>query len=176
MKKAVLVLAAVMFFGSTAFTATQGTLGATSTGDFTITVTIPERVQVSYLQDIDFGSYGGSGALTDNYDLCVYSNTGGYQITATGSGAANAFTITDGSDTIAYTLSWNDTTTTTGNQSITTGTALTGQTTAAADATCSSGSSMSSNMYVNIAEAALLAATPSATPYSGTVTLLVEPE
>lgn len=94
-----------------AYSVSQGTLDPTSVGSFNITVTIPERVQISGLEDFAFGQYPGNGNVEDDDDICVYSNspTAGYRVTATGSGTSNAFTLTDGdSNTIPYTPFWND--------------------------------------------------------------------
>jgi hypothetical protein len=175
MKKLTLIFSLAVFT-ATSFAATQGSVGTTSTGTFDISINIAPKVKISNLADVNFGTYSGSGDTDNSQDICAYSNTGGYQVTATGSGAANAFTITDGTDTIDYTLKWNDETGTSGNAALTTGTPLTGQSSSAPDSGCNSGSNLSANVLVHIEEAELLASNPSATVYSGTVTLLVEPE
>ena len=86
--KALAVAAVATFAASNAFAATQGTLGATSTGSLNITLTIDALVQISALDDIPLGNYTGGANMTGADDLCVYSNTGGYEITATGDDGA----------------------------------------------------------------------------------------
>lgn len=157
-----------------AYAASDGTLGATSTGTSLISVTVPNLIKVTGFADLALGAWSGSGAMDGNDNICVYTNkaSGTYRVTATGSGASNAFTITDGSNLIAYTAAFNDVSGTSGEQPLTSGTALTGQTGAnTASQTC--GGSNNSNFHVTIAEAALLAAPAGA--YSGTLTILVEP-
>ena len=61
--KALAVAAVATFAASNAFAATQGTLGATSTGSLNITLTIDQLVQISALNDIALGNYTG-GATT----------------------------------------------------------------------------------------------------------------
>jgi hypothetical protein len=87
-RKALAVAAVATFAAGNAFAATPGTLGPTSQGTLEITLTIDPLVQISALDDIALGTYVGLGDMTGADDLCVYSNNGGYDITATGTGAA----------------------------------------------------------------------------------------
>src|SRR6185312_11899402 len=91
-----------------AIAATQGTLGSTSTGSVSISATVPGRVQISGLTDIAFGTVDPTSAASQSENVCVWSNTSGrgYQVTATGSGASNAFTLTDGTNTLPYSVEW----------------------------------------------------------------------
>lgn len=93
-----------------AMAATQGTVGATSTGSVDISVSKPARVRISDLNDLTLASWvtgDGDVKLTD--DVCVYSTkpSGGYTIKASGSGADNAFTLANGNNTLAYSVTWN---------------------------------------------------------------------
>lgn len=168
-KVAVASTAAALFAGS-AFAATQGTIGATSTGSVDINAVIPNLIQISNLNDINLGTWSGSGDMTGNDENCVWSTTRGYNLTATGSGAANAFTITDGSNTIAYSVAWDDVDT--NDQAVTSGDALAGQATDALTTNCLGGDT--ANVTVTVAEADAAAAP--AGSYSGTLTLVVAPE
>ena len=61
------------------FAATDGTLGATSTGSVTITATVPQPAnptgtRISGLQDMDFGSYDGRGG-TKSIQFCLYHSS-----------------------------------------------------------------------------------------------------
>ena len=82
----------------TALAASQGTLGTTSTGSISIGASVPNRVQISNLADVSFTNQDPSVAASNAQNVCVWSNssTKGYNITATGSGAANAFTLSNG--------------------------------------------------------------------------------
>lgn len=168
-KVAVASTAAALLTGS-AFAASQGSIGATSTGSIDINAVIPGLIQISNLDDIDLGTWSGSGDMTGNDNNCVWSTTRGYNLTATGSGASDAFTITDGSNTIAYAVAWDDVDTT--DQAVTTGSALSGQATDALTTNCAGGDT--ANVTVTVAEADAAAA-PAGT-YSGTLTLVVAPE
>ena len=94
-----------------AVTPTQGSLGATSQGQVGISATIPQRVQISGLADFSFGTLDPATAASTPENVCVWSNTAtkGYSITATGSGATNAFTLSNGTTTLAYGVQWNGT-------------------------------------------------------------------
>jgi hypothetical protein len=107
--KALAVAGVAAFAASSAFAATQGTLGATSQGTLNITVTINALVQISALDDIALGNYTGVASMTGADDLCVYSNNGGYDITATGNGPGSAFELIGTSANIPYTVEWADT-------------------------------------------------------------------
>ena len=156
----------------------QGTLGPTSTGSIDIEASIPGLVQVSSLRDVNFDIVDPSVTATDAQNICVFSNTPtrGYNITATGDGAANAFTLANAAAaTIAYSVEFADTTDQTTGDVLAPGTPLTGQTTTAISIAC---------LVVPLAAASLIV---SITPeeqqkmvggqsYTGTLTLLVAPE
>lgn len=162
----------LMVFTATAYSATDGTEGATSTGSSVISVTIPKLIVASSFADFAFGSYGGVGDLNSNDDLVVSGNyLGTYQVTASGSGVASAFTITDGLQTIAYNVNYNDASGIVGAAAMTSGTALTAQ----SGLNASLGSAVSSgNLNIVIPEANLQAV--SSGSYTGTVTLVFQPE
>jgi hypothetical protein len=175
-----LARAAVIFGVLSAFVfspyakAADGTLGSTSTGVSTVTVTVPDLIKISSVADISFGTYAGSGDLNANDDVCVYTNkTGGaYRVTGTGSGAAGAFTLASGGNTLSYAVFFNDQSGTTGEQSLTAGTPL-GSQSGANTSSLTCGGSNDANFHVRIVEANLLAVPSGA--YTGTLSLLVEP-
>lgn len=154
--------------------AVQGTQGATSTGNLSISITIPNLARITGLTDIVLGSWSGTGALTgSDANICVWSSTGGYSVTARGSGASNAFTLTNGTQTIAYTVQWAQTGGAASGAAMTTGTALTGRTTNATATACSTGVASTAGVFVSIAESVLAASRPGA--YTGTLTLVITP-
>jgi hypothetical protein len=69
-----------------AMAATQGTAGATSTGTAQIGVTKGDGTRVTALNDIHFGASNTAPTAKQIDDICVYSTTGGYSITATSQG------------------------------------------------------------------------------------------
>lgn len=156
--------------------ATQGTIGSTSTGSVSVSATIPGRVQISGLSDVAFGTVDPTVAASDAQNVCVWSNTPGrgYNITATGSGASNAFTMTDGANTLAYAVEWADTSGQTSGSALTSATALTGLDSTATNPTCSAGPATTASLIVKMAAADLQAAYASS--YTGTLTLVVAPE
>lgn len=160
-----------------AATPTQGSLGATSQGVVGISATVPQRVQLTGLSDFSFPSLDPATASSTPENVCVWSNTAtkGYTITALGSGTANAFTLSDGSTTLAYGVQWN------GSSGQTTGTPLAVNsaasfTSTATSPTCSAAPTTTASLIVGFTTAQLQAAVGSATAYTGTLTLTVAPQ
>jgi len=156
--------------------ASQGSIGATSTGSISISATVPGRVEISGLSDVAFGTVDPGAAATSAENLCVWSNTSGrtYQVTATGSGAANAFALTDGANTLAYDVQWADSTGQSSGTALTSGTPLGAQASTATNPTCSAGPATTASLIVNMTAANLQSAVAGA--YTGTLTLVVAPQ
>ena len=165
-------------FGSgQAFAASQGTLGATSTGSVTITASVPNRARITGLTDVAFTNQDPATAASSAQNVCVWSNTAtkAYTITATGSGAASAFTISDGTTAVPYSVEWSSSSGQTSGTALTTGAASASLTSTATHQTCASGPAASASLVVGITTADL--STMSAGPsYTGTLTLLVTPQ
>lgn len=161
----------------TAFGATQGSLGATSTGSIAIGASVPNRIQISGLTDVSFTNQDPATPAANSQNVCVWSNTStkGYNVTATGSGAASAFTLANGAATVPYSIEWAGSSGQASGTSLTTGSALTGLTSTATNATCSSGPGSSASLIVKISSANLQTMQAAAT-YTGTLTLVVAPE
>lgn len=168
--------AAVLAHGS-AVAATQGTLGATSTGSVTINASVPNRVQLSGLSDVSFLNQDPATAALNAQNVCVWSNTStkGYNVTASGSGTGSAFTLNNGALTVPYSLEWSGTSGQTSGTALTSGTAVTGLKSTATSATCSSGASSSASLIVKMSTGNLQTM-QAATTYTGTLTLVVAPE
>ncbi len=79
----VLLLAGVL--SNSTWAATDGTAGATSTGDINVELTKGDAVRISDLQDMYFAS-GLSLPPRQIDDVCIYSTTGSYTITASSQG------------------------------------------------------------------------------------------
>ena len=169
-----MIVAAALLAPKPVLSATQGTPGATSTGSVDVNVTVPSLARISALNDISLGPWSGTGGMSGGDDLCVWTTTGGYNVTATGSGAAGAFTLASGLNTLAYTVQWADVAGAVSGSAVTSGVALIGQTAAATTTDCNGGVSLDATVLVDIAEAALAGAADGA--YTGTLTLVVAPE
>ena len=74
-----------LIFSSIAISATDGVNGSTSTGTAEIQVTKGDGVRVSDLQDFNFGS-GNTAPGPQFDDICIYSTTGSYTLTASSNG------------------------------------------------------------------------------------------
>ncbi len=162
-----------MLLSETSLGATQGTLGATSTGTVGVQITIPSMVRVSGLSDITLAPSSVATDSMGSTTACVYSNSstvGGYSVTATSAnGSGGTFAASGGSSSLKYSATWNDGT---GDANLTSGTQLTGQTGAhTTSTTCSGGSN--ATFKVNFTATDMQAV--SVGTYTDTVTLLVEP-
>jgi len=169
---------ALLMSAGAASAATQGTLGATSTGSIVITASVPNRVQITALSDVTFTSHDPVSAATNAQNNCVWSNTAtkGYTITASGSGTANAFTLASASLTpVPYSVQWAGTSGQTSGTALATGVALTGLTSTATRPTCNAGPATTSSLIVTIA-ATDLQNMVAETTYTGTLTLVVAPQ
>ena len=166
-----------LLLGSAAIAATQGTLGATSTGSISIGASVPNRVQLSGLTDVSFTNQDPATAAVSPQSLCVWSNTStkGYNITASGSGTASAFTLANGCVWVPYTVEWSQTSGQSSGTALTAGTALTGLKSTATNALCASGPSSTASLIVKMSTASLQSM-QAATTYTGTLTLVVAPE
>lgn len=173
------VIAALLIGSSgVAQASTQGLMGADSQGSVTITASVPPRVRISKLTDINLTGSDPSVDAVNAQNVCVWSNTAtrGYQIKATGSGSAQAFTLSSGSlPEVPYTVEWNSTTGQASGTALTTNVVLPSLVSAATRADCSSGPADSASLIVRIG-APDLQTMPASTNYTGTLTLLVAPE
>ena len=87
------------------FAATDGSLGATSTGQVNLDLAVLDSVEISALNDIDFGQYGGgnTGNINTGDAYCVYVNGGDdYTITPTSSNGAFKLVGNSFADEIQY--------------------------------------------------------------------------
>ena len=170
-----IIITAALMAPYQAFAASQGSVGATSTGSVDIDLTVPQLARISALNDIALGTWTGTGGLSGSDSLCVWTTTGAYNVTATGSGAGGAFTLDDGSGgTLAYAVEWADTAAAGAGSAMTAGAALNGQNAAATSTTCNGGANLDATVLVDVIEADLAAA--SYGNYTGTLTLVVAPE
>lgn len=175
--KALLASAAIALCAAPGAAATQGSMGSTSTGSLSISASVPGRVQLTGLNDVSFTNQDPSTAASNSQNVCIWSNTAtrGYNVTATGSGASNAFTLANGSQTVGYNVQWAGSSGQSSGTSLTSGTALTGLTSTATTAGCTTGPATTASLIVTIPSTNLQSMQASLS-YTGTLTLLVAPE
>jgi hypothetical protein len=156
--------------------ATQGALGASSTGSVTVSASVPSRARISGLTDVSFINQNPTVAALGARNVCVWSNTATkrYRVTATGSGAASAFTLANGALRVAYTVRWNALSGRTTGTALTRGTASAAFASTATHQTCASGPTTTSSLIIGIT-AANLGTMRAATNYTGTLTLVITP-
>lgn len=177
-----LALSAALLTAPMAHAATQGVLGATSTGSSTISITKSVQAQISDISDMTLANWSvGDGAVVLTSNVCIYSSTGSYRVTATGSGLGNLFTLSSGLNVLPYSVTWNaagaGALTNTGTAMLTNVQSTTFSNASTASATCNGGGAANdtARVIVGVTSATMLAAASSATPYTGTLTLLVTP-
>lgn len=124
---AALLIGAAGMSAGPAMGASQGNRGKTSTGSVGVQAEVAQMVQITDLADIAFGSFAGS-TLNESDNVCVWSNTGGYDITATSDTGSGAFEMDDasGSETLSYNVSWADSAGASSGTALSEGTAQTG--------------------------------------------------
>ena len=169
---AVVVGGAFLIQAKPSFAASDGSIGATSTGSANISLSLGKISRIRNMADASFASYPGSGDLSFNQNVNISVNyaSGGYRVTGSGSGAGGAFTIADGSNVIPYEVKFNDEVGVSGNVALSSGSALTGQTGAVKPI---SSTTNDANYAIKLAEADILAV--DAGSYSGTISLVVAP-
>jgi hypothetical protein len=142
-----------------------------------ITASVPNRARITGLSNVDFLNQDPSTAASNAQNVCVWSNTAtkAYTITATGSGTANAFTLTNGTATVPYSVQWASSTGQTSGTALSTGTASSSLTSAATQQICSTGPTASASLIVGMSTADLGTMTAGSS-YTGTLTLLVTPQ
>lgn len=168
-------LLAIASHSSVALGATDGVIGNTSTGTVDINIVKGNAVRISNLQDINFGGTNSTPAQ-QFIDVCVYSTTGSYDITATsGNGLGNNFRLGNAGLTefITYDVDFNNVasgTTGTDLNNAVTSNAFTGADQLQDDC----GGSVNARMFVQINNGSFNAA--SSGSYSDTLTLVVSPQ
>ena len=124
-----------------------------------------------------FTNQDPGSAASSAQNVCVWSNTAtkGYTITATGNGSASAFTLSNGTTSVPYSVAWAATKDQTSGTALTAGAASSSLSSAATNQSCASGPTASASLIVGMSTADL--GTMSAgSSYTGTLTLLVTPQ
>lgn len=157
------------------FAASDGTVGATSTGTASVLMTIPKLIRARNFANFAFGNYVGSGDLNGNDNLRISTNYGTatrtYRVTASGSGAGSAFSITNGTTPLIYNAYFNDATGVVGRVALTATVPLTTQGNASKPL---SSNTNNANLSIEILQANLQSVDSGA--YTGVITLVFAPE
>ena len=173
-----IILSMVVFYPDALFAASDGALGATSSGTSEVSVTIPPRVRVSEIDDLSLGTWNNGGSLSGNDDICIYTNQvgGTYRVTFAGDGSGGAFEVRNGSGSaMAYRVLWNDEQTTAGSVEANSGVSLNGQTGACSSSvSCDDCGNTNANLQVVFEQSTLTGAQSG--DYIGEISILVEPE
>jgi len=158
---------------SAAFAATDGSMGSTSSGQVNLNLEVLDSVEISSLNDIDFGQYGGTdtGNINAGDAFCVYRNGGdGYTITPTSNNGKFALAGLLG-DEINYTVKLAGAATGASSATAVSYNAASATFTGSAQRDC--GSADNASVDVSINESDIRAA--STDTYSDTLVLLVSP-
>jgi spore coat protein U-like protein len=160
----ILIAGSFLIFSGSALAATDGALGATSSGSSVVTVIKQNAVQISNVDDLTFPSLavmdGTNNSLDD--DVCVFNSTGSYAVTVTSNNPN--FELLNGTNAIGYGVTWNGVDATTGQ--------LTGLTGDSTSTNCSGGTN--ANFEVTVSVADFNSAAPGT--YTDTLTLAIVPE
>lgn len=170
----VLALAGASLFAEAA---SQGTKGNTSVGSAQVSSSVPNKIRISGLTDLNLGEWSGIGGQTGTIpDICVWSSTRGYNLTATGSLAGGEFGLvndTDATYEVPFSVTWDD-----GDgdavDSLTAGSNVAGLSANSKTNGCNNPDDVTASLGVTITEANLEAVI--AGNYAGTINLTVAPE
>ena len=172
-----LIATVALVFAAPVLAATQGVPGPTSTGTATINASITPEVAISNLNDITFPTTQMRSALNTRVDavqadsVCVWSNNvdRSFYVTASGTGAGNALTLTDGTRTLPYIVDFG-----TGNVTFRLANGVKSGLFRSPATAPDCGGLAPSNLRIQI-NAADIATMEATTVYTGVLTLLVTP-
>lgn len=136
-----------------------------------------DKVRVSQLSDVNFGTVGlAGGDYVIAQDLCVYSsaNNGGYSVVATGTSQASEFVLVSGAKALGLEVQWADSAGQQSGQQLLPGVALGGQFADARQHQCNSGPPASASLIVILRANSINSAT--AGNYAGTLNILIAPQ
>lgn len=135
------------------------------------------NVRITGLTDVAFGLLSNlSSDAVSSQNICVYANSAsnGYNVRATGSGPAGAFSLASAASNLPFEVQWNSASGQNSGAQLTANVALSGQVSTATQQTCNSGPAASASLIVILRTAALSSAT--AGSYNGSLTLVIGPE
>jgi hypothetical protein len=101
-------LAAMALQSPGVFAASQGAIAATSKGSIGISVSVARQIEVSGLSDVTFADDAALTGARQTQRVCIRSTslTGGYNVTASGSGPGGEFVLASDAATAPYSVEW----------------------------------------------------------------------
>lgn len=140
------------------------------TVNFSLTIT--GVVRISYLDNINLGTFDGINPLAVSDSLCVFRNfSGPYGVRVTGDGAGGAFVLANGASQVPIAVTWSDGT---GAVALTPGALLSNRAGAySASPDCAGGAANNATLGVS-ASVANMSAASAAGVHSGVLTVMVE--
>lgn len=134
-------------------------------------------MRITGLADVAFGLLTNlSSDAVSSQDVCVYASTAtnGYNVRASGSGPAGAFSLASAASSLPFEVQWNSASGQSSGSQLTANVTLSGQVSSARQQSCNSGPAASASLIVILRTAALSSAT--AGSYNGSLTLVIGPE
>ena len=88
--------------------ARQGSLGSTSSGTISISVSVPPQARVSGVRDMEFADVESEVLQTRSRDICMSSNSlaRSFRVSVVGSGSEGSLEVSNGPHTLAYSVHW----------------------------------------------------------------------
>ena len=135
-----------------------------------------DKARLTDLADISFGLITSVGDQSMSQSVCAFSasNTGGYSVTAIGSGASGSFELSGGPAPLPYDVLWASAANQTSGTALVANATTPGFVSTASQQTCNSGPSSSGSLTVVIRSSTLSSAR--AGSYAGTLELTIAPE
>jgi hypothetical protein len=137
------------------------------------------NVRITKLTDVSLLSLNPLANASSSENICVFSAspTKGYNVTATGSGAGSAFTLSGGGSlpVLPYSVQWNQQPGQTSGTTLSQSVPLTGQITTATTQQCTGGPATTASLIVSLASSDLQGASTGIT-YTGVLTLVIAAE
>lgn len=146
----IIVAVAGLLLSGDSLAARDGSIGPSSTGQITISVYVPESVQVQNLQDLSVNfNQGSTISNAQGTDACIYSSSGAYTLTAQNNNGVNnsGYAMMQGSEhLLPYQLNVSDSSNHSANNLLQAGNSVTLN--SSSDATCSTGNNLHIQMQL----------------------------
>jgi hypothetical protein len=134
-------------------------------------------VRITGLHDVVLASLTVVDDAAEAQNVCVWSGSGGYAVSADGPGSGSAFSLSGGTalPPLAFHVEWSQSAGQNSGAELRPGSHLAGLSSGATEPSCSSGPSSTASLIIRIRAADLRKAT-SGILYSGTLTLIIGAE
>lgn len=168
-----LVLIALLAAGSSVALWGQSLQGVSS-AESVVRVSIPAKVRISQVEDIDLGSWSGSGPLEAEQQLCIWSSTGAYGISITTTEGDRGFAMSGpGPRALNYDVLWDAGA---GYQALDSGQTYGGFSSSARSLQCDTGDDPATRPWLKISVAEKDLNGAQAGSYSDAITILIATE